>query len=202
MKTLFFSFLLLAGTCFSQTKKIAYKSHSGNAAHYLTALHNNLFDMSCSNFGHAPNPIVKFAKLDSLIFVSDTEAVIVTSNICMNRSGSYSDVWSAGREKAKHHPLFSKKHSLDSIKNTLKQQYYFRNPIDSVVFVGYDNAAIPPSSQSSGSSQKHNSAPFGATGKQDPPHSNYPYILLGIIGSFSLMLTLIVRKINKLNSGV
>lgn len=63
--------LLISSVGFSQTKKIAFKSHSGNSANYSFALRNNLFDMNCSNFGQAPR-FIKTAKLDSVIFISDT----------------------------------------------------------------------------------------------------------------------------------
>ncbi len=37
--------------------------------------------------------------------------------------------------------LFSRNHSLDSIKQVLKNQYHFKNDTDKTVFVGYDNKA-------------------------------------------------------------
>lgn len=129
----------------AQTKKIAHKSHSGSNENFSIALSEELFDIGESNFGHAPNPMVKNAILDSVIFVSDTMAILVTSEYCtrsmrpVNGSKPSGTLWRAGREKAPNHPLFSRCHSLDSIKTVLKQQYHFKNLMDSVVFVGYDN---------------------------------------------------------------
>ncbi|NOT51831.1 MAG: hypothetical protein HOP10_11210 [Chitinophagaceae bacterium] len=143
MKTLFLAasaIFLLHAAGYSQTKKIAFKSHSGNVENFSIALANELFDNG-SNFGMAPTPEIKNAQLDSVIFVSDSLAYLVTSQYCTYKRQPKSEprLWRAGREIAYHHPLFSKKHSLDSIRKIIKQQYYFKNNIDKVIFVGYDN---------------------------------------------------------------
>jgi hypothetical protein len=124
---------------FSQTKRIAFASHSGNAENFSIALGNELFDNG-SNFGVGIQPEIRTAQLDSVIFVSDSLTYLVTSEYCKLRSPKEkSSLWRAGREVAYHHPLFSKKHSLDSIRKIIKQQYYFKNNIDKVIFIGYDN---------------------------------------------------------------
>lgn len=143
MKTFFLAataLFLLTTAGFSQTKKIAYKSHSGSAGNFSIALSNELFDNG-SNFGMAPNPEIKNAQLDSVIFVSDSLVYLVTSEYCSYRSMPKSKprLWQAGREVAYNHPLFSKKHSLDSIRKVIRQYYHFENSIDKVIFVGYDN---------------------------------------------------------------
>jgi hypothetical protein len=128
----------------SQTKKIAFKSHSGNMANFENALATNLFDMDNSNFGVAPVRDIIDAQLDSVIFICDTAAIMVTSQYCRKRDRvtrveQKQTLWNAGKDYVYHHPLFSRKHSLDSIKQVLQLQYYFKNPISKVVFVGYDN---------------------------------------------------------------
>jgi len=132
---------LLSAASFSQTKKIAFKSHSGSNENFRIALENNLFDIDNSNFGHAPQRDVKSAQLDSVIFVSDCEAYMVTSEYCRGewQEEKHARLWKAGKETVYNHPLFSRKHSLDSIKKVIKEQYNFRNPVEKVVFVGYDN---------------------------------------------------------------
>jgi len=137
-------FLLIAGLfvtqfVFGQTKRIAHKSHSGKNETFRAALMNSLFGLEGSNFGQAPTPIVKNSKLDSVIFLSDKRVIMVTSNYCINNRTAKSTLWSAGRDTVVNHPLFSKKHDLDSIKAVLQAQYYFENPAESVTFVGYDN---------------------------------------------------------------
>ncbi len=146
MRGFILSFFLLAGvTVFSQTKRIAFKSHSGSNANFRMALDNNLFDMAGSDFGVAPQRTIKTAQLDSVIFVSDTMAILVTSQFCTltdrdnDKPLGNPKLWKAGREFAYNHPLFSKRHSLDSIKQVIKKQYHFKNPVDKVVFIGFDN---------------------------------------------------------------
>jgi hypothetical protein len=142
MRQLFIGLLsLLSSSLLAQTKEIAFKSHSGSNENFNIALENNLFDIGNSNFGHAPQRDVKTAQLDSVIFISDSVALMVTSEFCI-RSGQTekeAKLWKAGKETVYNHPLFSRKHSLDSIKNVIKEQYSFRNPVEQVVFVGYDN---------------------------------------------------------------
>jgi len=136
--TLFFC--LLFNTAFAQTKLIAHKSHSGNVENFKKSLTHDLFDIECSNFGVAPTRVVENADLDSLIFISDWMAVMVTSNHCTDTYTDKHSLWRAGRDTVYHHALFSKQHSLDSIKLILQQQYFFNNPIDETIFIGYDNS--------------------------------------------------------------
>lgn len=143
------SILLLL--CFSslagmaQTKKIAFKSHSGSAENFSLALENSLFDMENSNFGVAPTELVRHAQLDSVIFICDTMALMVTSQYCTRllrhskEPQGESTRWQPGRAEVKNHPLFSQQHSLDSIKQVIRTQYNFQNPVEKVVFIGYDN---------------------------------------------------------------
>ncbi len=149
MKTILAIVLLVfTGTAFSQTKLIFHKSHSGASASFVKTLNSNY-----SNFGRAPVREVKNAMLDSVIYLTDTSAIMVTSVYCV-RNGDNSPVemegttktrnqgklWHAGRDTVYNHPLFSLKHSLDSIKMVVATEYYFKNNIDNVRFVGYDNA--------------------------------------------------------------
>lgn len=143
MRRLFcvFSLFLCIQFGFSQTKLIAHKRHSGTDFHY--ALSNNTSDIKDSNFGGIPTRRVKNAQLDSVIFIDDEKAVMITSEFCKEEFYSKSkdsiSFWSAGKDTVYNHMLFSKKHKLDSIKQVLKTQYHFKNDIDKVVFIGYDN---------------------------------------------------------------
>jgi len=141
--------LLVAGSwiahgALAQTKMIAHKSHSGKKETFKIALENRIFGLEGSNFGEAPQPLVRTSRLDSVIFLSQKKAIMVTSDLCYKGRTKKSSVWSAGRDTVIDHPLFSKKHDLDSIKTILQTQYYFKNPIDSVAFVGYDNNKSTP----------------------------------------------------------
>ena len=103
--TLFLALLLT--TSFGQTKLIAHKSHSGNSSNFKTSLSHNLFDMKASNFGNIPQRYVTNSRLDTLIFLSKKEAVIITSKCTRDRFEDTSSVWTPGRETVYNRPLFS-----------------------------------------------------------------------------------------------
>jgi len=125
-----------------QTKLIAHKSHSGNSSNFRLALKSGFYDLD--NFGEAPDRRVKSSQLDSVVFVSDSVAVMFTSEYCKplfhgKKDINKSSLWKAGSDTVIHHPLFSLQHELDSIKTSLKRHYYFKNNMDSVKFIGFDN---------------------------------------------------------------
>lgn len=131
---------------FAQTKLIAHKSHSGSNATFSKALKSVLFDKGDSNFGMAPNPNIKYAVLDSVIIISDSQAVMVTSDYCRGprygkrdeETREYEAVqWKAGSDTVLHHPLFKKEHKLDSVRGVVQSKYWF-NPADKTVFIGFD----------------------------------------------------------------
>jgi hypothetical protein len=143
------------GVAFSQTKLIAYKSHSGSMKNFDVALVDPTFDLVNHNLGAAPEPFIRTAQIDSVIYISDSLSVMVTSQYCTPNDWYYrseldtskipeSTIWRAGKDTVVNHPLFSHQHSLDSIKTVLKQDYYFRNNIEKAVFVGYDNGPTEP----------------------------------------------------------
>lgn len=130
---------------FSQTKLISYKSHSGSSKNFEKALKKNLFNINESNFGMAPQRFVRNSNLDSVILLSDNVAIMVTSETCNwedydGGDKSTKNLWSAGRDTVYDHPVFTTKNTLKSVKSTLKEEYYFANSIDSVVFIGFDGA--------------------------------------------------------------
>jgi hypothetical protein len=136
-----FCAVLMVVPAFSQTKMIAFKSHSGSAKNFRLAFTKKLFDMRCSNFGAAPQPVIRNARLDSVIYISRYKSVMVTSSFCINRYATdKKDLWSAGKDTVYNHPLFTQQHSLDSIKKVILEEYYFQNSIDEVKFIGFDNA--------------------------------------------------------------
>jgi len=140
----FFAFLLCAVTTalFSQTKKIAFKSHSGSAANYKIALDNNLFDIEESNFGLPPTKEVYTQSLDSVIYISPSVTVLVKTNYRTENNGikiqAPVNVGSVN-DTVYNDALFSKKHSLDSIKAVLKLNNTYQNPNNKTIFIGFDN---------------------------------------------------------------
>lgn len=179
-------FLLLLYTAApAQTPRIAHKSHSGAAADYHRALAEGLFDIGYSNFGVAPTREVKNAQLDSVIFLSDSAAVMVTSEFCTRvdrASGKPLDnprLWKAGRDTVIRHPLFSRQHALDSIRRVLKNEYNFQNPVENVIFQGYDNGR----KSSKRKNKRQDFIPAAPTGNDDagPFDRNFFGILLAIV---------------------
>lgn len=132
-----FLLLLICVSAFSQTKLIAFKSHSGHADNFSTAVSEDLFDANFSNLGVVPQKFVKDAKLDSVIILNDEESILVTSSAKRFVDKGVKREWKPGRETVRNHKLFSKK-NIDSVKTVLKRDYNFVNDMDSVIFVEYD----------------------------------------------------------------
>ena len=140
--------LLLAGTTqvlSAQTKMIAHKSHSGSSANFARVTPGGLFDDDGSNYGQAPEPTIRTAQLDSVIWLSDSLVVMITSEFCKRQYQPKPRLWRAGRDTLVNHPLYSGGFSLAEIKNRLRENYYFQNPVEQVIFIGFkEPQPIPP----------------------------------------------------------
>lgn len=171
-------------TLFAQTKIISHKSHSGTDEEFRTSYAEDAEELDGAGMGMAPDPIVQSAKLDSVIFISDSVAVMVTSQYCSrsrHQSNYMGTRWSAGKDTVYYHPLFSRQHSLDSIKAIIQLHYNFKNPVDSVRFIGYDNGTDPRITKSF-------SVPVAVTGGgNDQPPVSPTTIVLGAIVFLSLL---------------
>ena len=131
--------LLISIITFAQTKEIAFKSHSGNMKNFTISLGNNIFSNEGSNFGLPERTL--YQHLDSIIYLSREKAVVVMT--------TYRSDFMAPRDSAKflyhhadtliNHPLYSQKHSLDSIKKVLERNRDFENKTSEIIFIGYDN---------------------------------------------------------------
>ncbi len=135
---LFISIILFSGTCLAQTRVINHKSHSGKSADFI-----NSYLTSNSNFGMAPQRLVRNSKLDSLILIDEKTVIMVTTESChyeeFDRSGrSVSHLWKAGRDTVIEHDVFNGKNSTAEIRKIIKQKYFFANPADSIVFIGFN----------------------------------------------------------------
>lgn len=142
----------------AQTKWIAHKSHSGSAENFGLITPGSAFEDDGSNFGRAPEPTVKTAQLDTVIRLSGCEAVMITSEYCQERRlKTEKRLWSAGRDTVKNHPLFCNNYSVDEIKRRLKRDYYFKNDVNSIVFIGFgkkpDNGQGQPKNNGNGQNQ-------------------------------------------------
>ncbi len=145
MKRIICIVILGLGVIFqAQTKLIAHKSAGGSNSNFIEGLPNTSNEVK-KGMGMIPNKIVTNAVLDSLIFIDDSVAVMVTSYYCeatRNKSDKKKEnLWRKGKDTVYQHELFSNQHELDKIKKVLKEEYFFNNS-DSTVFIGYDNEKI------------------------------------------------------------
>lgn len=132
-KLLLFSAFFLGLNSQAQTKLVSYKSHSGDikniAREDLASLDGNL--------GIAPERMITSARLDSVLILDEHKSVIVTSRVCKSRITDKSSKWKPGRDTVTDSRVFQMK-NLDSMKSVLRSDYFFKNDMDSVVFMKYD----------------------------------------------------------------
>jgi hypothetical protein len=135
--------ICIASAVAGQTRKIAFESHSGSADHLAIALTDPFFDADGSDFGLPSTTVLKSYKLDSVIFVSESMAILV-KRAYSHTFGDPSDsmkFMGSSRDTVFNDPLFSRKHALDSIRMVLEKEKYYLNykTIRRVKFIGYDN---------------------------------------------------------------
>lgn len=177
--------IFLSNGLLAQTKVIAHKSISGSNASFANAYIKGASELDGSNFGEfvIRDMPKKVARLDTVVYLSNTESIMVTTCIGENR---YSFWWRPGSDTVYNHELFGKKHSLDSIKEVLKTQYHFANDIDSVVFIGYDNQGYNHLHQNK--KHKKNASPFvGGPGNSQPPFG-HPFAALFLLAALSVLV--------------
>lgn len=135
-----FSFIFICLSAQAQTKLISHKSHSGSKATFRTALDANLFDIGTSNFGE-PGWFSSPVELDSIVHVNDSTALVYRRSATLADWESRDDkkTWQPSIDTLINHPLFSQKHGLQNIRTKMRQYYEFRNWVDDVKFVGYDD---------------------------------------------------------------
>ena len=149
---------------FAQTDIIEMRSRNASLKKYERITRSKSVDHVVSNFGMAPTIEVQNAVLDSVKCISDSTAIIYTSTYCweapittsiieeernkQNGQGQrqryvengIGELWQPGADTVVNHPIFTHRHSLDSIKEVIDQDYYFNLPSDSIKFIGFDNA--------------------------------------------------------------
>jgi hypothetical protein len=126
-------------TALSQTKLIAFKSHSGNMENFTVALNSELFDSEGSNFG-IPSYVNSF-RLDSVIYISPSLSIVVQT-VFTRRFGKPEDsarIEKTQRKKVHNETLFANKHLLDSIRNILITKSGYGKAAANLVLVGFDN---------------------------------------------------------------
>ncbi|MDG1331886.1 MAG: hypothetical protein P8P74_06130 [Crocinitomicaceae bacterium] len=150
---------------FGQTDIIEMKSRNASLKKYERVSKIKMGDHVASNFGMAPMPEVKTAVLDSVKVLSDSTAVVYTSEYCtrgyplLHIDPIYVDsngreinepirtypnprvghLWRPGADTVLNHPIFTQRHALDSVKDVIDRDYHFNLPSDSITFIGFDN---------------------------------------------------------------
>jgi hypothetical protein len=142
MKTkIFLVLMLITSMCQAQTKVISHKSHSGSKRTFSGAYQKSLFDMRASNFG-GPR-MINVIVLDSVVAVNDSVTVLKMreSNLCFEFRVNYKDLKDSDFHKRSEtvvsHPILNKKNTVAHIHSSRGQLFWFDNPIESVVFVGF-----------------------------------------------------------------
>jgi hypothetical protein len=165
-----FLFVIVSVTGFAQTKKIAFKSHSGNAVDFETAVANELFDMNGSDFGLPPEKV----QLDSVIRIGDSVAVLISSR---GYSPKHNPVQ---KDTLRGQSLFIKKMPLDSVKKNLRNIFFFDNNINTVKFIGFKKTT---------GHKKKNEAPLSGTFSTDNynPFDGPAFLIMVLILVSSLL---------------
>lgn len=160
-------FALSGWLAFSQTDIIEMRSRNASLKKYERMSDRKNNDHVPSNFGMAPMPEVRTAVLDSVKVLSDSTAVVYTSNYCTRGRRHFPELsltinvdsnghelnepirqypnprvgslWQPGADTVLNHPIFTKRHALDSIKDVIDRDYNFNLPSDSITFIGFDN---------------------------------------------------------------
>lgn len=139
-----FLILVFCISCLSiqaQTKLISHKSHSGSKATFRAALDGNLFDIGLSDFGE-PRWFSATCELDSIVHVNDSISLVYKRGAKLGVSwGEMQDdkKWVPSVDTLINHPLFSQKHGLQNLRTQMRGYYEFRNWVDDIKFVGYDD---------------------------------------------------------------
>ena len=136
------AFILFFFNSFGQTKLISHKSHSGSNTTFSNSIKKSCFSIGESNFGMAPERFVRNSNLDTVKLLSPHVAVMITSETCFredySRNRGSMELWSAGTDTVYNHDVFNSKNSIAQIKSKLKNNYFFNNSVDSIVFIGFD----------------------------------------------------------------
>jgi hypothetical protein len=176
--------LMIGSSMLAQTKLIAFKSHSGSSGEFYELLVKRDIDLMCHNLGMAPQRIVQSAELDTVIYINDSTSIMITSQVCrdLNRTMYSNNIWSAGSDTVYNDDVWNNENP-EEIKKKLKKDFYFKNNIDSVVFIGFpEEEEIDPNKAAGGIKDEND--------ELAPPISNHPTPGMGLpIAIISVFIT-------------
>jgi hypothetical protein len=139
--TLILVLMFFAGICQAQTKVISHKSHSGSKHSFSEAYQKNLFDLRRSNFGDAG--FTRIVVLDSVVAVNDSTSILKMreSTSCYKNGTHYTALkksdFTKRSETVVNHPILNRKNTVAFICFYRGLLFWFDNPIESVLFVGF-----------------------------------------------------------------
>lgn len=128
------SLSLLCLTCFSQTKLISHRSHSGSNNNFRRAIENNLFDIENSNFGLS---IQYVEKVDSVILKSANTILISRKKYRIINGKTDKTTRTIDTINRANSIQFFKAKNIDSLKKEIKRTYKLIN-LDSAKFIGFN----------------------------------------------------------------
>ncbi len=141
---LFLGLVLFSFNLDAQTKLIHHKGHSGSKASFKSALSEPIWGLSASNFGEPPWWDA-MEDIDSVICINPNMAVVVKQVFCLDSTTFVrsEEACQLKRDTLMNHPLLSQQHDLDNVKLRLRGYFDFKNSMETIVFVGYDNEQQP-----------------------------------------------------------
>ena len=125
-------FCYISVTCFSQTKLIAHKSHSGSNANFRLAMNKNLFDIGQSNFGIVVKTIKN--KVDTVSLNNNT--ILLHRKVEQELKGKITKKAFVTTINKYNQPQFFKVNNKEGLKELIKKTYGFDT--DSAAFIGFD----------------------------------------------------------------
>lgn len=203
---LFFMGALVVGTAdtAAQTKKIAFESHSGNAAYFNLTLNNDFFESDASNFGLPAHKNVH--KIQKIIFLTDSQTVLVSEifDRPFSATNDSSDIFVKNqKDTLLNSYMFNKNVSTDSLKKLL--QYYDKYEINDKTKVvnKIGKVAAPKKNEGKANDNQKNNLPIAVfsddAGSGDNPRpSNKNLFAAGLIFSFALIGGLLCRAYYKI----
>jgi len=190
MNILTFIACLYCSFCFSQTRLISHKSHSGSSATFTAALENSLFDITESNFGE-PGSEMRFV-VDTVILLPDNRAVVIASE---------KDVWvtypkssvavKAGRDTV-NNAMLADRHNKDSLKNVFQQEGSWQP-----VLINYDNEKPMKAKKSE---NKKNIVPIGSINDNNFPGKPMLIFSLALLSGVLGFVSYYIYKVNNTTS--
>ena len=139
--------VLLNFSCFafSQTKLIAFKSHSGSNKNFAIAFENNLFDLDNSNLGEYKIAVSDYTNLDSVKLISKDKIVRFTSDFTTRKyKRTNQKCTDDERIKSSIDTLIIKPKSLKKgltpleVKSKLDSLKIYNNTLTPTLFKGFD----------------------------------------------------------------